>query len=220
MLSVNSIGSKSMNFSAKKSMVTIIRESLARGLFLGVLIAMLGVTGTFIFRDHYQASVDFMISSSQDGQDYYTATRSAEYMSRVLGEVLYSERFIQDLVDTGKVDVGFLPVNKKDRLESWSKILTVKKNAELGFMRISVSGKSDRDVSRMAQAVMDVLDKEQDTLFGNTGNKVSIRLLSGPIIERNPSLSDLSFIIIASILFGMFSVFTMRLVKEEMRHSV
>lgn len=209
-----------MNFIAKKSFVAIALESLVSGLSLGILIAAIGIAGSFVFHNRFQASVDFMISSSQGGQDYYTATRSAEYMSRVLGEVLYSESFIQSLIDTGKVDASFFPVNKKDRMDVWSKTLTVQKNSELGFVHISVSGKTDREVTKTAQAVIEVLDKKQDMLFGNTGNAVSIRLLSGPIIEQNPSGTWLTLVLLASILLGYFSVFSFRFIREELRHGV
>ena len=206
-----------MNFSTKKSFLRIAQESISKGFLIGACVAFVGVAGSFVLQERFQASADFMISSSQEGQDYYTATRSAEYMSRVLGEVLYSEQFIQSMVETGQVNVGFLPINKKDRLETWSKILTVKKNSELGFMRISLSGKSERDVSRIAQAMIDVLNQKQDMLFGTTGKTVNVRLLSGPIIEENPSVAELVFITIFALLFGFFSVFSYQLVKEEIR---
>ena len=158
-----------------------------------------------------------MISSTQEGQDYYTATRSAEYMSRVLGEVLYSESFITAVMDTGRVDQNFLPRDKKDRLNTWSKMLEVQTNSELGFIRVALTGASEREVARITQAVIEVLDKDSGTLFGDSGNKVKVRLLSGPIIEKNPSAAELTIIVLTGLFFGFFVVFAWRLIKEEMR---
>lgn len=209
-----------MNFTRKKGFWSIVRESFSRGLIIGIVVAILGIAGAFILQDPYKASAYFMISSSQEGQDYYTATRSAEYMSRVLGEILYSESFINAIVDTGSVNANFLPRDKKERLDVWSKMLEVKKNPELGFINVSLSGMSEREVSNISQAVVIVLNEKSGELFGNGGDKVSVRLLSGPIIEANPSASKLAIITFAALLFGFFVSFTWRLIQEEFRSSI
>lgn len=206
-----------MNFTRKKGFWSIAKESFSRGLFIGVIFMISGIVGAFTLQAPYKASADFMISSTQDGQDYYTATRSAEYMSRVLGEILYSESFINAIVNTGAVDTNFLPRDKKSRLDAWSKMLVVKKNPELGFISVSLSGSSELAVSKISQAVILVLNEKSSTLFGNGSEKVSVRLLSGPIIEGNPSASQLFLIVLASLILGFFLNFTWRLIQEELR---
>lgn len=206
-----------MNFARKKGFLHIAKESIPQGLVIGILVAVLGIAMAFIMQERFKASADFMISSTQEGQDYYTATRSAEYMSRVLGEILYSESFIAAVVDTGRVDINFLSRDKKTRLDDWSKMLQVKTNSELGFIRVSISGKSEREVSKISQAVITVLGEKGSTFFGSSGEKVSVRLLSGPIIENNPASSELSIIVLAGLIFGSFLNFTWRLVREEFR---
>ncbi|HLC94890.1 MAG TPA: hypothetical protein VJH89_00230, partial [Patescibacteria group bacterium] len=96
-----------MNLLRKKGLLTIAKESIASGLMTGVMLAVFGIALTFFAQERFQASADFMISSAQEGQDYYTATRSAEYMSRVLGEMVYSESFITSVVNTGRVNANF-----------------------------------------------------------------------------------------------------------------
>ncbi|MDD2766543.1 MAG: hypothetical protein PHH40_02110 [Candidatus Moranbacteria bacterium] len=206
-----------MNFLRKKGLWTLVKESLSRGLFLGTLFALVGIVGTFVLQAPYQSSADFMISSTQDGQDYYTATRSAEYMSRVLGEILYAESFIDAVVETGGIDANLLPKDKKNRLEKWSKMLEVKKNPELGFMKVVLSGSSEREVSRVSQAITIVLTEKSESLFGVGSDKVSVRLLSGPIIEANPSAYKLSLIALVGLVLGFFLTLTVRLIEEEFR---
>ncbi len=206
-----------MHFVLKKGFSTIAKESFSQGLVLGIAIAVFGVAAAFVMQERFKVSADFMISSSQEGQDYYTATRSAEYMSRVLSEIVYSESFIAAVVDTKRVDTAFLPRDKKDRLETWSEMLQVKKNGELGLIRISVTGESDREVLRISQAIIAVLGEKSGELFGGGGNDVRVRLLSGPIIENNPSASELGGIILAGLILGVFAVFAWRLVREEFR---
>lgn len=206
-----------MNLIRKKGFLSLAKESFSQGLIIGIVIAVLGIATAFLAQDRFKASADFMVSSARDGQDYYTATRSAEYMSRVLGEILYSESFIAAMVNTGRVDADFLPRDKKDRLETWSETLRVKKNSELGFIRVSLAGGSNRDVAKTSQAIIEALDRDGGELFGNGSDKVNVRLLSGPIIERNPSASMLALIALSGLVFGFFSNFAWRLAKEEFR---
>lgn len=208
---------KYMNFVRKKGFLRIAKESIPQGLVLGTLLVVFGIAAAFVFQERFKASADFMISSTQEGQDYYTATRSAEYMSRVLGEILYSESFITAIVDTGRVDSNFLPRDKKTRLDDWSKMLQVKTNSELGFIQVSISGKSEREVSKISQAVIAVLGEKGSELFGSGGEKVSVRLLSGPIIENNPSPFELGIIALVGLILGFFLNFTWHLVREEFR---
>ncbi|MBI2439425.1 MAG: hypothetical protein HYV45_02395 [Candidatus Moranbacteria bacterium] len=206
-----------MNFVVKKSAMFIVKESLSRGFLLGLIIAFLGIASVFFVQERFKASADFMVSSSQQGQDYYTATRSAEYMSRVLSEVIYSESFIEAVVNTGRVHNDFLPRDKKDRLEEWSHMLDVKKNGELGFIRVSFAGSSEREVSKVASATIEVLSTKSGELFGNGDEKVNVRLLSGPIIEKNPSMFTFFALFVFGIMCGMFINATWQLMKEEFR---
>src|SRR3989344_1839847 len=98
-----------MNMMRKKGFLSLAKESIAPGLVVGIIIAVIGIGVAFVTQERFKASADFMLSSTQEGQDYYTVTRSAEYMSRVLGEIVYSESFIGAVVDTGRVDANFLP---------------------------------------------------------------------------------------------------------------
>jgi len=204
-----------MSFQQKKGVSMLLKESIARGLFLGTFFALLGIGSAFVLQAPYRSSTDFMISSHQNGQDYYTVTRSAEYMSRVLGEIVYTEKFIDTVIETGSIDTNFLPKDKKNRLKQWAQMLSVNKNPELGFIKVVISGSSEREVSRISQAVTVVLTEKSGEFFGNGNDTVNVKLLSGPIIEANPSGSLLSLIAIAGFLFGYFCIFTLRLVREE-----
>ncbi|HCJ45804.1 MAG: hypothetical protein GW815_00255 [Candidatus Moranbacteria bacterium] len=206
-----------MDFIQKKGLLTIAKESVFRGVSLGIIFVALGIVSALLLQAPYKASVDFMLSSTQEGQDYYTATRSAEYMGRVLGEVIYSESFVKALTDTGIVDENFLPRDKKMRLEEWSKMLTVKKNPELGLINISFAGSSEREVSKIAQAVIIVLNENGNSLLGAGSEKIKVQLLSGPIVEGNPSSSLLSLIAVVGLAIGFFLSFSLRLIREEFR---
>lgn len=189
--------------------------SLPKGILIGLLVTLSSMGLLFVVQDHYRSSADFLVTSSQSGQDYYTATRSAEYMSRVLSEVLYSEHFIDALIETGKVSENYFPRDKKERLDMWAKTLSVKRNAEIGFLSITVTGNNDRDTYRLSQALVQVLDTQSAIIFGEENQNIKVRLLSGPILERNPSASQFMTLLLASVILGVLGLFSARLIQQE-----
>lgn len=199
----------------QKSLFKVFLSSLPKGILIGLCLALLGTGLLFLVQDRYRSSADFLVTSSQGGQDYYTATRSAEYMSRVLSEVLYSERFMDALIETGKVNEAAFPRDKKERLETWAKTLSVKRNSEIGLVSAAVTGQNDRDVLRLSQALVQVLDTNSAVVFGEETQNIKVRLLSGPILERNPSASQFMTLLIAGIACGIFGVFSARLIQKE-----
>ncbi len=126
-----------------------------------------------------------------------------------------SEKFIGAVVETGGVDGNFLPNNPKDRLEKWEKMVKVENNPDVGSLHIEVFGDNDRDTLRVAQAVGQVLT-EKNVLFRSGEEKsIEIRTLSGPIIEKNPSIERIVLATGAGAFFG-FSLFMLFvLLKSE-----
>ena len=167
--------------SMKKSLFKLFVSSLPKGILIGLFVALAGIGIVFLAQDRYRSSADFLVTSTQGGQDYYTATRSAEYMSRVLSEVLYSERFMNAIIETGKVNDAYFPRDKKERPE----------------------------------ALVQVLDTNSAVVFGDDASNIKIRLLSGPILERNPSTSQFLTLLIASVALGVFGIFSARLIRQE-----
>ncbi len=199
----------------KKSLFKLFVSSLPKGILIGLFMALAGSGVLFLIQDRYRSSADFLVTSTQGGQDYYTATRSAEYMSRVLSEVLYSERFMNAIIETGKVSDAYFPQDKKERLEMWAQSLSIKRNSEIGFVSVSVTGKNDRDVYRLSQALVQVLGTNSAVVFGDDVSNIKIRLLSGPILERNPSASQFLTLLITSVVLGVFGIFSARLIRQE-----
>lgn len=186
-------------------------------LFLsGVLCAALVFAGTMVFSSRYQSGMDFLVvQSNTQGQDFYSLFKSSEYLSKVLSEAIYSERFIDAVVETGKINGQFLPANKKERLDEWRKMVDVQKNLELGVLSVTVKSDNDRDASRVMSAISEVLI-ERNSLFRSGDDKsVEIRVLSGPILEMQPTLKTILSVIIGGFLSGIFLISFVLILKSQ-----
>lgn len=169
----------------------------------GILVATIAFFVTISVLPYYRSSSDFLVvQTSQNNQDFYTQFKSSEYLGKVLGEAIYSESFINAVIGTGKVSGESLPFDKKSRLDQWQKMVHVEKNLELGVIHVSVSGNDQKEITNISDGITDVLIN-QNTLFrGGNADSVQIRVLSGPIIEKTPTMEMLAKILLTSFAAG------------------
>src|SRR3989344_1591115 len=168
-----------------RQLFALLRAKFGSMLVLGLFLAAISFVGLIFFEKPYQSSMDFLVvQTNGQTKDFYTQFKSSEYLGKVLSEAIFSERFINAVVETGKVNTEFLPFDKKDRLKTWSQTVFVKNNLELGI--ISVTEKS-----------------------------VDIRILSGPILERNPTTSEIFKVVLGGFFAGLFLTGVWLIVRNE-----
>lgn len=199
-------------------LLSTLRSKIGTLLLWGVLFGALGFFGLMVTEKPFQTKMDFLVVQTNAGnQDFYTQFKSSEYLGNVLGEAIFSERFVNAVVETGKVNSEFLPFNKKDRLKAWKEMVTVQKNMELGIISVTVSGKSEREISRTMDAIAVVLAERNSLFRGGDEKSVEIRVLSGPILEQNPTITKIAKVVIVAFLAGVFVATFFVVVKSELR---
>jgi len=162
----------------------------------GLLLGALSFVILIVTQKNFRASSDILVVQNQQGfSDYYALSKSADYLSGVLTESIYSEKFLEELNATNIVSSNFLPSNKLDRLREWNKIVRVSKSSNVGIISIDVFGDSQKQVVEISNAVLAVLTTKSDLFLGQ-GQNIEIRVLSGPIFEKNPSMIS---IVLASV---------------------
>jgi capsular polysaccharide biosynthesis protein len=178
------------------------KEKTAFMALSGLLLAALSFLFLVITEKNYKVSTDYLIVQNQSGsQDFYTLSKSAEYIGKVLNEGVYSELFIDEVVKTGKVNAEFLPFDKKDKLKQWSKIVKVNRNAELGILSIEVFDNDKRQAANISDAIADVLTNKNN-LFRGEGQNINVKVLSGPVTEKNPSITNIAAAMIGGFVLG------------------
>lgn len=194
-------------FNRKRMPLTLLLRILttkkASLLLAGVFVAAVSFFLVTLLSPRYKVTTDYMVvQTTTTNQDFYTLFKSSEFLSKVLSESVMSERFINAVVATGQVSKEFLPADKSDRLKAWRDMVTIEKNIELGMLTITVKADTDREAGRVMQAVSDVLTTKNVEFRGGDEKAVEIRILSGPITERNPSPKELILIVATAFLVG------------------
>lgn len=170
----------------------------------GIFVAAVSFFSVTLLSPRFKVTTDFMVvQSNTQYQDFYTLFKSSEYLGKVLSESIWSERFINAIIETGKVGKEFLPLDKSERLKAWRSMVSVEKNIELGMLSVTVKADTDREAGKVMQALSDVLITKNIEFRGGDEKAIEIRILSGPITERNPAPKELVAIIALGFLVGI-----------------
>ena len=182
----------------------------------GVMVALFALGTLILVQPKYSSSMDFLlVQANTNGQDFYSAFKSAEYLGKVLSQAIYSERFITAVIESGKMDDRFLPANKKERLDEWANIITVRNNLELGIISVSVDGQSDRDAARIMSGVAEVLTQKNALFRSGDEKSVEVRVLSGPILEIQPTFQKLLLVAFSGFLSGLFLMSSVVILRHQ-----
>ncbi len=201
---------------ANTSFIRVLSRNSGMIAFVGILGSAFAMAFVFLSGADYEVKTDYLVSQEGvESKDYYTIARSAEYMGKILGEVVYSEKFINAALETGKMTPDFFPAGKQDRLKSWNSAVKVEKRLDLGILSITILHDNQKEAMRVSQAVSQVLI-EKNNLFLGTGDKsVPIAILSGPIVERNPSMKEVLASVFGGFFFGILIASAFIFIKEE-----
>lgn len=149
----------------------------------------------------FKATTDLLIIQEQAGeQDFYSLSKSTEYLGGVLAEAVYSSVFIDEVEKTGKIKAGFFPVSEKEKIKKWKRVVKVERSPQLGIIKIEVFDSNYENAVNLSGAITEIMTTKNHLFRGKVN--VEVRVLSGPILERNPENSDIAIAVIGGFIFG------------------
>jgi hypothetical protein len=77
-----------------------------------------------------------------------------------------------------------------EKKKTWQKMINIQKSATTGILSVQVFGDTANQVKNVSDGVMDVLINKNSTFLGINQN-LKIQVLSGPIVEKNPSFTQI-----------------------------
>lgn len=177
-------------------MLKIGKKELGMIILVGLLVGALSFVALVGTQKNFRANSDLLAVQNQNGfSDYYALSKSADYLAGILIESIYSEKFLEEVDATDAASLSFLPQDKLERLEEWNRIVKVSKNSNTGMLNIEVFGDTQNQVLEISNGILSVLTTKS-YLFLGKGQDIDIRVLSGPLFEKNPSVSN---IVLASV---------------------
>ena len=198
-----------------EKMLRLAKSSYKGMLLVGLLIGAMSFAILVYTQKSYQGNTDLLVVQNQQGfSDYYALSKSSDYLSGILMESVYSEKFLEEIKNTNMVSSNFLPTDKAERLKEWQKIVQLEKNANVGIITVKVFTNSQKQVAEISNSVVDVLTNKY-SLFLGQGQNVEIRVLSGPIVEKNPTFTQILLVSLGGFVIGIFLTFMLVCYKSE-----
>ena len=200
--------------SENNKIVFLVKEKLGAIILVGVLVASLSFLALVASQKNFKAGTDFLIIQNQtESQDFYSLFKSAEYVRDILSESVYSELFINEVIKTEKINSEFLPFDKRKRMKEWSRIVKVKGGSQPGIISVEILGDNQKEVLNISESVIEVM-LTKNRLFRGEGN-IEVKVLSGPIIEKNPGLGDIIMVVTGGFALGFLISLIGIYYKEE-----
>jgi capsular polysaccharide biosynthesis protein len=175
-------------------------------LLVGLFVAALSFMLLLFVEKKFESSASLLIvSKSAQSGDFYSQFKYSEYLVKLLGDAVYSDRFLDAALETGKFDRKLLPVEKRQAIDEWKKVVVVKQRLDLGMLSLSVKRDDSRQSEQILSAAIDVLTK-QNTLFrGGDDGSVEVKLVAGPLTENIPTFAEAVVVTLLGFMLGVFS---------------
>jgi len=158
------------------------------------IIFWMTVLGAVLFFDlmviqepQYKASSRILVIQKQAlGQDIYTISKSAQYLTKILKEGIYSDAFFKEIITSPyHVEVSDFSKLLKDRRQEWQKSVKITIIRDLGVMKINVFYPQKEKAEQINWAIVDVLEKNHQFYHG-VGDNVEIKILDKPLVSEGP----------------------------------
>jgi capsular polysaccharide biosynthesis protein len=170
-----------------KEIIKLILEKKWLVFWLTVLGAVLAFDLMVIQEPQYKAVSRILVIQKQAaGQDIYTISKSAQYLTGILKEGVYSDSFFEKILESdNQLKESDFPALTKERREQWQKDVKINIVRDLGVMEISVFNSQQEKAGQISQAITQVLEKNHQFYHG-AGDRVELKVLDQPLVSQEP----------------------------------
>jgi len=192
----------------------ILSKKIGLMILVGLLLAAVSFWGIMLLSPRYQSNLDVLIIQNQENfVDSYTLAKSTEYFSKLLSESVYTETFLNKVIEGDPELSKILPVGREDRMKAWGKMVQTSINTDLGMIHLKTLANDKAGDERLSKTIASVL-AENNNLFISENQKIEVRMINAPLVKNNPGMSTLIFTVVASFFVGMLLVFVVSFYKN------
>lgn len=171
---------------------------------------------TVIQEPKYKASSKILVVQNQtSGQDIYTVSKSAQYLTKILQEGVYSDIFFESVLKSGyKIEEGDFPNQSKERRKQWKKDVKVSIVRDLGIMEIDVLHSEKEKAEQISWAITKTLEKNHGFYHGG-GQNVEVKVIDKPLVTQNPVTINIWLGTLLGALFGFLISLAWIFIKKD-----
>lgn len=199
------------------SIFSLIQANKANTVLAALAGAVFAFLGLVFFGGGFSVRTDYLvIQQSAEKQDFYTLSKSVEYSGNILKEAIQSNLFFSEAAASNFFSAQAFSSDEKDRLKEWRKSLSINQRPSAGILEVTVTRDSKDEAAGIARAISSVLIEKNELFRSGTKESLTIKTISGPIVEQNPSKREIAFGAVAGALCGgsLSLVWAMRKMKK------
>jgi capsular polysaccharide biosynthesis protein len=194
--------------------------SLIRGkkwtiLSVAFLFFFLSLAITFISPLEYRATTKLLITQNDNSGDAYTLSRSNQFLSSVLSEVVYSSSFFDQVLRAGfNIDQTIFSSDQNKNMKKWHHMVSARSIGDTGMIVIDTYNKDKYQVSQVNQAVAYIL-QTKNSLYHGLGDKVSVKVIDKTSVSDWPVKPNIILNAILGVIFGLIIGFCFAYLYQE-----
>ena len=157
----------------------------------------------------YSSEIKMMIIQDHQSEkvDAFSAAKSAEYLSDIISDVVFTDSFMRDVLDAPFDVKKKFPNSSEEKEKVWEKTVDVKKENDTGIIDIRVLEKSKEDAENIAESVAWALSTRGSQYHGG-GDSVTIKLINGPVTSEKPAVPNVLVNTLLAFIVGIMGSFS------------
>lgn len=175
--------------------------------FIALLLGLLSFSISLWQTPRYKSTVKLLAVFNQTNIDTYTASKTANYITGILGEVIYSDSFIDSVYKSDSNLVNSLNTNPDKKQKQWKKMVKTKILDNKGIIIVDVFG-DDRYQTNLLASDISYTIINQHGIYDGSADRVTIKMIDVPSIFESWSTTKIISDGLIGILAGLLLGFT------------
>lgn len=184
---------------------TLSTKNVLTIIFFGAIAMLLALGISFWQTPKYKSSIKLLTVFNQTNIDAYTASKTANYITSVLGEVIYSDSFIESVMKSGNIDDN-LGYGSENRQKNWKKKVKTSVLENKGIIIVETYSDNKSETVKLAEVIGNTLVSQHGNYDG-AADRVELKMIDMPTSYEKWSmikiLQDTGMGFIAGLLFGL-----------------
>jgi capsular polysaccharide biosynthesis protein len=170
---------------------------------LAVLSTVAVVAGLAVLKTpEYSSEVKILVVQKYTLTDSYTASKSAEKISRNLAEVVTTSSFLDTVADTNAVNLdAILAMDEADKREEWKETLEAEVVSNTSMLKLTAYDEDPAQAEAIVQAVSNAL-VERGADYHGAPDTIALRVVDTALTSDHPTRPNLLANGAAAAVFG------------------
>jgi hypothetical protein len=173
---------------------------------LALLLGLVAFSVSLWQTPKYKSTVKLLTVFNQANVDTYTASKTANYITGILGEVAYSDSFVNSVYQSDSNLIDTLGNNSEIRQKNWKKAVKLNILENKGVIIIDTYGDNKYQTNLLSSTIGSVIIS-QHGLYDGSADRTVIKMIDSPSVYEDWAITkiarDTGIGLLAGLLLGL-----------------